>query len=409
MGANLVPRSAGSHDSLPSPRRRHLALNWIEEELAALEQLQLRRTLVERESAQSPSNVRLQRQSFINFAANDYLSLAADARLANAANEATQQHGWGGGASPLVTGRGSYQTRLEETLAEFEGEEAALLFGSGYAANSGTIAALVGKKDAIFSDAKNHASIIDGCRLSRATTHIYRHNDVDDLAEQLSLSGTAFRRRLIVTDSLFSMDGDLAPLPQLAQLAADHDAMLMIDEAHATGVFGENGRGVAEHLQCEDGVHVRVGTLSKALGSLGGFVSGQQSLIDFLANRARPFVFSTALPDAVAAASLAALEIVKNEPNRRIELLRRAADLRQRLQSQGWNTADSASQIIPIRLGSPETVLTATAALREHGLLVPGIRPPTVPQGESLLRISLSYGHSEEAIQQLIEALARVA
>ena len=294
---------------------------------------------------------------------------------------------------------------MEKKLAEFEGTEAALVFSSGFAANLGTVAALVERGDALFADSKNHASLIDGCRLSRADVNIYRHCDVDHLRDLLK-NASGYRRRLIVTDSLFSMDGDFAPLVQLAELAEQHHAMLLIDEAHATGVFGPHGRGVAEMLGVESGVHIRIGTLSKALGSIGGFAVGRRSLIDWLLNRARSYVFSTAFPPAIAAAAVAALQIVRAEPQRRQELLSRATAVREQLVTQGWNVGQSASQIIPIYLGEPDRTMKIAHQLCTRGLLVPGIRPPTVPIGESLLRISLSWSHSTGMLDQLLAVLA---
>lgn len=379
-------------------------LSWIDAELTTLEARNLLRRLVTRDAAQR-SEITIDGQRFVNFSANDYLGLAGDARLAEAAMQVATRDGWGAGASPLVTGRSRAHAELERRLAEFEGTEAALAFTSGFAANVGTIAALVQKDDAIFADAKNHASLIDGCRLSRAEVHVYRHCDVDHLAKLLRESAR-YRRRLIVTDSVFSMDGDLAPLGQLAELARRHDAMLMVDEAHATGVFGERGRGVAEQMGASDGIHIKMGTLSKALGSAGGFAAGRQSLIDWLANRARSYVFSTAFPPAVAGAAICALDIVRDEPQRRTELLQRARALREVLAAQGWNLGRSASQIIPIYVGQAERAIQLSHALRQRGLFVPGIRPPSVPEGESLLRISLSYSHSPGMIDRLVNALA---
>jgi 8-amino-7-oxononanoate synthase len=377
-------------------------LSWLDDALAALERSGLRRTLAVRGSPQG-AKIELDGRRYVNFGSNDYLGLA-DQGLARAACEAVQEHGWGSGASPLVTGRGVVHARLEKELARFEGTEAALLFSTGYAANVGAVTALAGLGDAVFSDAKNHASIIDGCRLSGACVFVYPHRDCAPL-ELLLKENHSFRRRLIVTDSLFSMDGDLAPLPELAELAQRFGAMLMVDEAHATGVFGRNGRGACEHLGVEDGVHVRVGTLSKSLGSLGGFVAGRRSLIDWLANRARSYVFSTAAPEALSAAGLEALRIVRDEPHRRRELLERAASLRDRLRNDGWNVGQSESQIIPILLGAPQLTMQLSAALRERGYLAPGIRPPSVPEGESLLRISLSYAHSQEVVAKFADAL----
>jgi 8-amino-7-oxononanoate synthase len=219
----------------------------------------------------------------------------------------------------------------------------------------------------------------------------------------------SFRRRLIVTDSLFSMDGDVAPLVELAELAQRCNAMLMVDEAHATGVYGQHGRGLCEAQGIEDHVDIRVGTLSKALGSMGGFVAGKKSLIDWLANRARSYVFSTSPPAAWCAAAIAALDIVAGEPQRRAKLQERASDLRTQLRRHGWNVGDSESQIIPIYLGAPEPTMKLAALLQEHGLFVPGIRPPTVPEGQSLLRISLSLSHTPAMIDRLLEALNAVA
>jgi 8-amino-7-oxononanoate synthase len=257
----------------------------------------------------------------------------------------------------------------------------------------------------VYTDRKNHASLLDGCRLSRADVRVYPHADCRRLGELLARSGGKHRRRLIVTDGLFSMDGDLAPLGELADLAEQHGAMLMVDEAHATGVFGPGGRGVAEQLGVEDRVHIRVGTLSKALGCAGGFVAGSRRLVEWLANRARPYVFSTAGPAAVAAAAVAALEIVCGEPRLRQGLLASARQVRDGLQQQGWNVGRSASQIVPVVVGQPERAVELSAALRDRGFFVPAIRPPTVAQGESCLRISLTCGHSAEMVAALVQEM----
>ncbi|MGE3780145.1 MAG: aminotransferase class I/II-fold pyridoxal phosphate-dependent enzyme, partial [Pirellulaceae bacterium] len=337
---------------------------------------------------------------------NDYLGLAGSS-LSEAVVRAVGQVGWGSGASPLVTGRGTWHAELERELARFEQTEAALLFPSGFAANCGTISSLAGKGDVVFSDAKNHASIIDGCRLSGARIVVYPHRDLSYLTMMLQ-QAASFRRRLIVTDSLFSMDGDLAPVAELADLAETYDAMLMIDEAHATGVLGARGRGVVELVGVESRSCIRVGTLSKALGSIGGFVAGTRRVVEWLTNKARPFVFSTALPDAAAAAGVRALEVVEAEPQRRDSLLAQADWLRDQLRGQGWHIGDARSQIIPIFLGEAEPTMALAARLRERGHFVPGIRPPTVPPGESLLRISLTAGHSRDMCEQLLEQLSEL-
>jgi 8-amino-7-oxononanoate synthase len=382
-------------------------LAWIDDELVGLERAGLRRRLAERGGPQA-ATVSLDGRELVNFGSNDYLGLAADPRLAAAAHAAIEREGWGSGASPLVSGRATSHAELERRLAEFEGTEAALVFPSGFAANAGTIPALTDDGDAVFADAKNHASLIDGCRLSRAQRFVYPHADCDAL-EQLLRDAGHFRRRLIATDTLFSMDGDLAPLPRLAALAEEYDAMLLVDEAHATGVFGEKGSGLFSETGINPISAIRIGTLSKAFGTGGGFVCGRQSLIDWLANRARPYVFSTAQPAATSAAAIAALDVVAAEPHRRRELLVRAADLRSRLAEQGWNTGTSASQIIPLYLGDPDRTMRLAAELRGAGYFIPGIRPPTVPAGESLLRLSLCYHHTPAMIDELVETLAKIS
>ncbi len=382
-------------------------LAWIGDELASLAERDLLRRLHAHEGAQG-ARLQIGGREFVNFGSNDYLGLAADRRLVDAAALAAAEQGWGAGASPLVVGRSEAHEELERRLAKFEGTEAALAFTSGFAANQGALCALVSEPDAVYSDALNHASIVDGCRLSRAAVHVYPHADVSALRNLLDASAR-YRRRLIVTDSLFSMDGDLAPLVELTELARQYDCMLMIDEAHATGVFGASGRGVAEHLGCEAGVHVRVGTLSKALGGIGGFVAGRRTLVDWLANRARPYVFSTAMPPAAAAAARAALDIVRDEPQRRERLLARARKLIDRLHAQGWKSGATQSQIIPLLVGEASQALAMSAELAQEGFWVPAIRPPSVPAGQARLRISLSYAHEESMIDGLVEALGRLA
>jgi 8-amino-7-oxononanoate synthase len=383
-------------------------LAWIDDALADLDRRALRRTLITRSGPQRDDRIEINGQTLINFGSNDYLGLAAAPRIAAAVKTAIDEYGWGSGASPLVTGRTDLHAELERKLAEFEGTEAALLFPSGYAANVGTITALVGKGDAIYSDELNHASIIDGCRLSGAEVHVYKHCSDRHLTQLLDSSGQ-FRRRLIVTEALFSMTGDDASFNSLGWLATHYDAMLAVDEAHATGVFGDTGRGYCEWYGVEECVTARIGTLSKALGGFGGFVVGSKRLIDWLANRARPYFFSTAAPAAMAAAGLKALEIVQQEPERRKGLLLRAASLRDALTRARFNIGDTTSQIIPIILGDPARTMAAAAELRELGFFLPGIRPPSVPEGQSLLRISLTYLHSDQQIDDLVAALANVA
>ncbi|HEX7449423.1 MAG TPA: 8-amino-7-oxononanoate synthase [Pirellulales bacterium] len=384
----------------------HDSLAWIDAELSALAERDLLRRLITRKGPQG-ATLSVAERTFLNFGSNDYLGLAADRRLAVAAKLAVDQEGCGSGASPLIVGHAASHQRLERSLAEFEQTEAALVFSSGFAANAGTVAALVGAGDAVFSDAFNHASLIDGCRLSRSAVHLYPHLDWRAL-EKLLLKTAAARRRLIVTDSLFSMDGDLAPLVELSELAQKHDCMLLVDEAHATGVFGDQGRGACELLGVERQVSVRIGTLSKALGGAGGFVCGRRSLIEWLVNRARTYVFSTALPPAIAAAAIAAIDIVRDEPQRRERLLGRSRRLAAKLREQGWNVGPTESQIIPLLVGEPQRALELSAALAERGMWAPPIRPPSVPAGAARLRISLSAAHDDAMIERLLNALSEL-
>lgn len=382
-------------------------LAWLNDELADWNAAGLRR----RRRVCTPlpgGRCRLDGEELRNFSANDYLGLAQDPRVCEAATEVLREAGVGSGASALVSGRTPWHERLEAALAAFENQNAALLFPSGLAANIGAIAALAGSEDVVFCDRFNHASLVDGCRLSGSRMRIYRHSDLTGFARSLAKASDA-RRRWIVTDSVFSMDGDLAPLPELTNLADQYSAGLIIDEAHATGVFGECGRGVAELAGVEDRIDVRIGTLSKALGGLGGFVAGPAELIEYLWNRARTQVYSTALPPAVCAAAMTALEILQKEPERRQRLWTLSEQLRQGLKDRGIEPyPGSTGPIVPIVLGSPAAAVAAAAQLKDRGYLVGAIRPPTVPQGTARLRISLSAVHREEDVAGLVTAIAEV-
>lgn len=385
-------------------------MGWIDESLRELDSSNLLRELPDGLEAASVQCFGPQAEGLVNFASNDYLGLASDPRVIEAAINACRDQGVGRAASPLICGRSTLHEQLERELATFLGAESALLFTSGYAANVGVIPALVDRGDCLYGDALNHASLIDGCRLARAERKVYAHGDIDQL-ETLLQEGQDFRRRLIVSDTLFSMDGDLAPLPRLVHLARQHDAMLLVDEAHAIGVFGPGGGGVWEHFVGEipdprSAPVIRIGTLSKALGSAGGFVVGSESLNRWLANRARSFVFSTAHPAANAAAALESLRIVQSNPSTGLDLLRRATHLREQLAALGWDVTPSASQIVPLRVGSAEQALELAARLRAAGFWVPAIRPPSVPEGQSLLRLSLTAAHTEEMLAGLLEALS---
>ena len=380
------------------------ALDWIAEALDQLAAAGLERPQRTREGRQG-ATVDLDGRRLVNVGSNDYLGYAGDVRLTKAASKAACAEGFGAGASPLVSGHSRAHERLERAIASLLDVPASVTFPSGFAANSATIAALVGPGDAIFSDERNHASIIDGCRLSRTDVHIYPHRDVAALDALLAAEGTAHRRRLIVTDTLFSMDGTLAPLADLCDVARRHHAMLMVDEAHATGVFGPRGSGLVEEAGCADGVHVRTGTLSKALGAAGGFVAGHADLIRWLRHSARAWIFSTAHPPAVAAAATRAIELVEEEPHRRVELLARSAAFRDRLASAGLDLGGSEAQIVPVVAGAAEAAVALSARLAEAGFFVPAIRPPSVPHGRSLVRASLSWLHSHSDLDQLADAI----
>jgi 8-amino-7-oxononanoate synthase len=380
------------------------ALAWIH---AGLERIAA-------EGLERPQRIRHGRQGgvvvlddrrLLNFGANDYLGYAGDVRLTKAAAKAACAEGSGAGASPLVSGHSRTHELLEGALADLLGVPAAITFPSGFAANSATIAALVGPGDTIFSDERNHASIIDGCRLSRAEVAVYPHRDMAAL-DALVAHAAGGRRKLIVTDSLFSMDGTLAPLADLCDLARRHAAMLMVDEAHATGVFGLRGSGLVEATGCGEGVHVRTGTLSKAVGAAGGFVAGHADLVRWLRHTARAWVFSTAHPPAVAAAATRAVGLFREEPQRRRELLDRAAEFRRRLAAAGLDIGGAEAQIVPVVVGSPRAAVALAARLTDRGFFVPAIRPPSVPPGRSLVRASLSWLHSSSDLESLADALA---
>ena len=338
---------------------------------------------------------------------NNYLGLAADERLKHAARQALETFGSGATGSRLISGNVEPYERLERDLAVFKGAEAALVFTSGYQANVGTVSALVGPGDCIFSDALNHASLIDGSRLSRAEVLIYNHCSADDLERKLA-SRPAVRRKLILTESVFSMDGDLAPLRDIAFLAGKYGALLMADEAHATGVFGPTGAGCIEALGLAHRVDIQMGTFSKALGSLGGYVAGSGDLISYLIHHARSFVFTTGLPPAVLAASTAALQIVRQEPQRRQALWRNVEKLRQGLEELGFIVGPGQSQILPLRLGDARRTMSACRFLLRHGVFAQGIRPPSVPPGTARLRLTPVALHTKQDIEDAVAAFGKL-
>ena len=315
--------------------------------------------------------------------------------------------GAGAGASRLISGNMQPHSRLEKRLAAFKGYESALLFGSGYLANTGTIAALARDGEVVFSDELNHASIIDGCRLSRAETFVYRHGDVEHLAWGLRKAGD--RAALIVTDGVFSMDGDIAPLAELAELAKRHGCRLMVDEAHATGAIGPGGRGSVAAAGLSGEVDVVMGTLGKALGSYGAYVCANRETTDYLLNTARSFVFSTALPPAVAAAGLAALELLQSQPDRVGRLATNARTLRNALAAEGLEVGEAGTHIVPLAVGDAGTAMNLCERILERGVFAQGIRPPTVPEGSSRLRFTVMSTHRREELERAAQLVGNAA
>ncbi len=376
------------------------AAAFLRERLSSLKQAGLTRKLRELKGEPGPKVCWNGRQVLL-LCSNNYLGLAADERLKQASLQAVESYGCGATGSRLISGNLELYGNLERELARFKGSDAALVFPSGYQANLGTVSALAGPGDVIFSDALNHASLIDGSRLSRAEVLIYDHCNAENLERKLA-SRPAARRKLILTESVFSMDGDLAPLQDIVFLAKKYASLLMVDEAHATGVFGPTGAGRIEALGLQQQVDIQMGTFSKALGSLGGYIAGSEELILYLVNHARSFIFTTGLPPAVLAASAAALRVVQKEPQRREALWRNVAQLRQGLLKLGFDPGPEQSQILPVRLGEERRTMAACRLLLREGVFVQGIRPPTVPRGTARLRICPMALHTDDDIQEAL-------
>jgi 8-amino-7-oxononanoate synthase len=367
----------------------------VAERLEELRERGLYRQLRLIEGPQGPS-VTLDGRLVLLLCSNNYLGLADRAEVREAAAEAALRWGAGAGASRLISGNMEPHRQLEERLAAFKGYEAALLFGSGYLANTGLIAALAGRDEVVFSDELNHASIVDGCRLSRAETFVYRHGDLEHLA--WGLHRAPGRPALIVTDGVFSMDGDVAPLPELLELARRHGARLLVDEAHASGAVGPGGRGSVAAAGLSGEVDVVVGTLGKALGSYGAYACADRETIDLLVNTARPFIFSTAPPPPAAGAALAALRLLEAEPELVGRLQANAATLRTALAREGLEVGRSRTQIVPVHVGNAEEAMELCEAALREGVFAQGIRPPTVPEGSCRLRCTVMASHRPEEL-----------
>jgi len=381
-------------------------LQNLAQELEKLTSQDLRRSLTTVEEALPGGRVRVDGRVLLNLSSNDYLGLSQEPRLIAAAREAAARWGVGAGSSRLVVGHLALHEEVEARLAEFKGTEAAVIFSTGYMANLGTISALVGPGDTVFCDRLNHASIYDGIKLSGANLARFPHRDLDRLEALLQKADAG--RRLIVTDSVFSVDGDLASLKDLVELKDRYGACLMVDEAHATGVLGHRGAGLAAALGLTQRVEVHMGTLSKAMGTLGGFVAGDRRLIDYLHNRARSFIYSTALPPPVLGAIAAALDIVTQEPERRRYLLTEAERFRHTLTQAGFDILGSETQIVPVLAGDNARTLRLAAQLRQRGVMAVALRPPTVPPGRSRVRFSLSAAHTSEDLAEARQAILEV-
>jgi glycine C-acetyltransferase/8-amino-7-oxononanoate synthase len=358
------------------------------------------------ESPQGPE-VLLDGRAVMLLCSNDYLGLADDAQVRCASSDAAMKWGTGAGASRLVSGTMTVQGELERRLAEFKGKPAALLFGSGYLANAGVVSALAGRGEVVFSDELNHASIIDGCRLSRAETFVYRHADTEHLEWGLRTAGE--RASLIVSDGVFSMDGDVAPLPELAELAGRHRCRLMIDEAHATGCIGPGGRGSVAEAGLEDQVNVVMGTLGKALGNYGAYVCADEQLAEYLVNVCRPFIFSTALPPAVVAGAQRALELIAQRPSMGKRLAANAEALRQGLREQGLDPGPSRTQIVPLDVGDAADAVALCEGALERGVFAQANRPPTVPEGTSRLRMTAMATHRIKDLRRAAREIGAAA
>jgi 8-amino-7-oxononanoate synthase len=375
-------------------------------DLRRLHEQHLYRTRLVVEGAQGPE-IRIAGKTYLSFCSNDYLGLAADGRVREAAKRAVDAYGVGSGASHLITGHTAVHHALEEELADFVGRPRALLFSTGYMANLGVLSALLSRRDAVIEDRLNHASLLDGGLLCGARLRRYAHADPKALDRLLAECGG--RRRLVASDGVFSMDGDLAPLPELRAIAKRHGAWLMIDDAHGLGVLGTDGGGTLQHFGAGiEQVPVLMGTLGKALGTFGAFVAGSMELVETLIQRARSYVYTTALPASIAEATRASLRVVREEPWRRERLTALIDRFRRGAVQLGLPLLPSFTAIQPLLVGDAEAAVRLSASLREHGILIPAIRPPTVPKGGARLRITFSAAHGEDHMDRLLDALGRL-
>lgn len=380
-------------------------LNAFQEELSQLERDGLLRTLYLVEGPQE-ENMVIDGKKVLNFCSNNYLGLANDRRLKTAAIKAIKKYGVGAGASRLVCGNMRLHQELERNIADFKGTEGCLVFTSGYMANLGAITALVSHGEVVLADKLNHASLVDAAVLSRAEFKRYPHKDMEALERLLLEAGQ--KKKLIVTDTVFSMDGDIAPLPEMVRLAKKYNAMIMIDEAHATGVLGNSGKGAAELFNLQGEIDIQMGTLSKAIGSQGAYICANETLINFLINKSRQFIYTTALPVAMCAAAIAAIAIIETDADLRKKLLANADFFREGLRDMGFIIGESQTPIIPVITREEKLTMEFSRKLFEQGIFVQGIRPPTVPTGQSRLRITVMATHKRQDLEKALRVFQQV-
>lgn len=378
--------------------------SWIKENLNQIKQSNLHRELVEISSSMTPEIV-INKKIYYQFASNNYLGLTTDAKITNSVISAIKKYGNGTGGSRLVTGTSNLHSKLESDIAKFKKTDDAIVFSSGYLASIGTISSIMNKDDIIFSDELNHACLIDGARLSRSKIVIYKHSNMEDLESKLKKFKASNGKKMIISDSVFSMDGDIAPLDSIVKLSKKYECISMIDEAHATGILGDTGSGASEMFGVQDKIDICMGTLSKAIGSVGGYIAGSSDLIDYLKNRARSFIFDTSLPAGALTASIGAIKLIERQPSIRDDLNNNIQYIQDFLASSSFNYLKSVTPIIPIIIGDEEKALECSRFLLKNQIYVPAVRPPSVPKGQSRIRVTLMATHKKKHIDKIIKVM----
>ena len=378
--------------------------SWIKGNLNQIKQSNLHRELVEISSSMTPEIV-INKKIYYQFASNNYLGLTTDAKITNSVISAIKKYGNGTGGSRLVTGTSNLHSKLESDIAKFKKTDDAIVFSSGYLASIGTISSIMNKDDIIFSDELNHACLIDGARLSRSKIVIYKHSNMEDLESKLKKFKASNGKKMIISDSVFSMDGDIAPLDSIVKLSKKYECISMIDEAHATGILGDTGSGASEMFGVQDKIDICMGTLSKAIGSVGGYIAGSSDLIDYLKNRARSFIFDTSLPAGALTASIGAIKLIERQPSIRDDLNNNIQYIQDFLASSSFNYLKSVTPIIPIIIGDEEKALECSRFLLKNQIYVPAVRPPSVPKGQSRIRVTLMATHKKKHIDKIIKVM----